>query len=58
MTDDLSAAHDDRTVAVVEGRFGGLLEAEVEVIVGLHGVDGLIGWLGWCSFKSDVGWCW
>lgn len=36
LADDFAAADDDAAVAVVEGRLGGLLEAESEVIIGLH----------------------
>lgn len=39
LTNDLAAAHDDTAMAVVEGRFGGLLEAKSEVIVRLHFVN-------------------
>lgn len=36
LTDDLATTHDDTAVAVVERRFGGLLEAKREVVVRLH----------------------
>jgi len=36
LANDLAAAHDDSAVAVVERRFGSLLEAQSEVVVGLH----------------------
>lgn len=36
LANDLAAANDDTAMAVVEGRFGGLLEAKREVIVRLH----------------------
>lgn len=47
LADDLSAAHDDTAVAVVERRFCSLLEAKRQVIVRLHfavggGVGGLL----------------
>ncbi len=37
MADDFAAADDDAAVSVVEGGFGGLLEAEGEVGVGSGG---------------------
>ena len=36
LADDLASLDDDATVAEVERREGGLLEAEIEVVVGLH----------------------
>lgn len=45
LTDDFTAAHDDGTMAIVERRLGGLLDAQVEVCVGLHGVS--LGWRWW-----------
>lgn len=36
VSDDLAAAHNDRAMAVVERRLVGLLNAQVEVVVGLH----------------------
>lgn len=36
VADDLAAANDDGAMAVVERRLGSLLEAERQIIVGLH----------------------
>lgn len=36
LSDDLATAHDDTAVAIVQRRFGGLLEAKREVVVRLH----------------------
>lgn len=36
LADDFSAAHNNAAVAKVHGREGGLLEAEIEIMVRLH----------------------
>jgi hypothetical protein len=36
LADNLATAHNDTTVAIVQRRFGGLLEAKREVVVRLH----------------------
>lgn len=39
LTNDLAAADDDCTMAIVERRLGSLLEAEIQIVVRLH-LDG------------------
>lgn len=36
LADDLATTHNDTAMAVVERRLGGLIEAERQVVVGLH----------------------
>jgi len=36
LSDDLAAANDNAAMAVVERRLSGLLEAEGQIVVGLH----------------------
>ncbi len=42
LADDLAAAHDNATMAVVEGGLRSLLEAERQVVVGLHRAVGTV----------------
>lgn len=44
-TDDLATTNDDAAVTVVERGLGSLLEAESQVVVGLH--FDVSGWVGW-----------
>jgi hypothetical protein len=45
LTDDLTTAHDDTAMAVVQRRLGGLLEAKGELVVRLHLLLVLGGWV-------------
>lgn len=51
LADDLASLHDNAAVAVMERRLGGLLEAEIEVLVCLHFGDG---WMFLAGFGMFV----
>lgn len=50
MPNDLAAAHNNGAMAIVERRLGGLLHAQVQVVVGLH--------FGYWVWLEVVGDCW